>query len=109
MSESNFQDVKDIVVDNTGLSWRDSHARVLSLQRTAFSMKGDMAWDLMKRFSVIAADLEGEDSTGRAQYGLLDPAQVVVRACEIAEQAWSEFESRGWLQELPAPEKLPAV
>jgi hypothetical protein len=106
VSESGFQDVKDIVVDNKGLSWRESHARVLSIQRTAFTMKGDMAWDLMKRFAVVAADLEGEDSEGRAQYGLLSPEQVAKRACEIAENAWAEFESRGWLQQLPAAEPI---
>lgn len=101
-----FQDAKDIVVDSSGLSWSNSHARVMAIQRTALTTKGDMAWELMKRFSMIAADLEGEDSEGRAQYGLLSPDQIVVRACEIAECAWDAFQARGWLQALPPAEPI---
>lgn len=101
-----FQDAKDIVVDNKGLSWRESHSRVMSIHRTAFTLKGDMAWELMKRFAVLAADLDGEDSRGRAQYSLLRPDQVVQRACQIADEAWDEFQRREWLQALPAVEPI---
>jgi hypothetical protein len=70
------------------------------------TLKGDMAWELIKRFGLIAGEPEGEDSSGRAVMRAMDTIEVVARACAITEATWNEFEKRGWLQALPTPPEV---
>ena len=101
-----FQDTKDVIVEKKHDQWSEKLSRVTVAHRTCLTTKGDMAWELMNRFGTIAAKPDGEDSTGRSRLGLLSPSEVAERACDIAEIAWNEFVSRGWMQSLPAIESL---
>ncbi len=94
-----FEDKKHVQVLTK--AWSDP--RITCCHQTAMTMKGDMAWELIKRFGLIAGDPTGEDSSGRAIMRAMDTTEVVARACCIAETAWNEFEKRGWLQALPTP------
>lgn len=68
-----------------------------------FYSVADMAVEFAKHFAIVAATPDGEDSAGRAKLRLSTPAEVVQRSCDIAEGLWNEFESRGWMFEVPLP------
>jgi len=101
-----FLDKPDIIVETKPDRWSENLSRVTTVQRTAFTNKGKMAWELLQRFATIAAETKGEDSTGRAKLELLSPNDVVARACDIAEVAWDEFARRDWLLTLPPVERI---
>jgi hypothetical protein len=62
------------------------------------------AIELMKHFAIVCATPDGYDDAGRQKLRLMTEEEVVKRACDMADQAWKAFKSRGWLLELPAPE-----
>lgn len=63
--------------------------------------KGRMAVSLIERWGLVAGKPFGEDSAGRSQVVPMDPAEIVNRACNTAEQAIEEFKRRGWFHEVP--------
>lgn len=67
----------------------------------AISSKAQAALDLAKHASMLMAEFDGEDSSGRQKMELMHPAEVAVRACNIADSLFKEFEFRGWLIESP--------
>jgi hypothetical protein len=97
-----FEDKKHVQVVTK--AWSDP--RIITCHQTAMTLKGDMAWELIKRFGLIAGEPEGEDSSGRAVMRPMDTTEVVARACAITEATWNEFEKRGWLQALPTPPEV---
>ena len=54
-----------------------------------------MAFALIERWGAVAAEADGEDSTGRAKLKLQSPADLVKRAFDIAEAAIAEAKKRG--------------
>lgn len=64
-----------------------------------------LAATLIERWGLVAAEVEGEDSAGRAKIRRLTPDELVRDACNTAEAAWDEFEKRGWLLDIPLPVK----
>ena len=101
-----FLDKPDIIVATKPDRWNENFSSVKTVQRTVFTNKGKMAWELLQRFATIAAETKGEDSAGRAKLELLSPNDVVARACDIAEVAWDEFARRDWLLTLPPVERI---
>jgi len=67
------------------------------------SLRARLAIDLLERWGLVASRTDGEDSAGRQQIELMAPAEIVGRACNIADLAISEMEARGWLLEVPVP------
>ena len=65
------------------------------------------AMEMMKQFGLVVGGPDGEDSTGRQKSRLMPEEEVVARAVKIADLAWKEFESRGWLLETPLPKARP--
>ena len=80
---------------------------VIFHNRKRLSIKGEIASRLMEHFAIVAAQEDGEDSTGRRAFKLQTPEQVVSRACDIAENLVNEFEKRGWIIDIPAYEDIP--
>jgi len=64
--------------------------------------KAQFAMSLMEK-ALIAAAENGEDSAGRAKLRALTAAEVALKACDIAEAAFYEFHSRGWMVIIPPP------
>jgi hypothetical protein len=79
------------------------HEPVSIYKKLAPNRKADLAERLISHFGVVAGTPDGEDSKGRAKVNLMPPAEVVQRACEIADLAIDEFDKRGWYLELPEP------
>ena len=63
-----------------------------------------MAAELLSRWGMVAAVPAGEDSGGRQKLRLLEPEEMVARACEVTELFFMECQRRGWLITLPVPE-----
>lgn len=59
------------------------------------------AEDMIQRWGMVAGIPYGEDSTGRQKLRMLEPDELVKRACDTAEKAYEAFKERGWLQEMP--------
>lgn len=66
--------------------------------------QAEMAIEFMSKLALVTACPDGEDAAGRQKLRLMTPEEVVGRACEMANLAWSQFETRGWLLPLPMPQ-----
>lgn len=76
---------------------------VLIFHTEVLNERAAMAYELMKHFAVGAAKVDGEDGSGRQKFRLLTPAELAKRACDIAEDAFKEFQKRDWLVTTPEP------
>src|SRR5438309_11216444 len=65
-----------------------------------FELRSQLAWELIQRFALIAADDGGEDSHGRAKLRLLTTGEVVVRAYAIADEFVTTAEARAELRQV---------
>lgn len=65
------------------------------------TFEGRLAITLMEKFGLIACTDAGEDSAGRHQLRLMEPSDVVVRACELAEIMTRALQVRGWIVKAP--------
>jgi hypothetical protein len=74
----------------------------------AVQAPGRMAALLIERWGIVACELDGEDSSGRAKLRRMTVSELVTTACDTADAAWNEFESRGWLLAVPLPTKREA-
>ena len=63
--------------------------------------KARLAMELMARWGLVLAEPDGEDSAGRQQLRTCTAAEIVNKACEVAEYAYNEFEKREWLLDIP--------
>jgi hypothetical protein len=61
-------------------------------------LRAEFAWELLNHFGVVAGKPGAEDTAGRSICDLQAPAELVERACQIAEQTVSAFEARGWIR-----------
>ncbi len=62
-----------------------------------------LAVEFARHFSQVAGIPDGEDSAGRQQLRLATPQECAKRSCDLAEQMWEQFQSRGWVMDLPVP------
>ncbi len=62
---------------------------------------GKFAAHLAQHFSIVAAQPDGEDTSGRQRLTLMHPADVAKRACDVAQAMWRELADRGWFLDLP--------
>jgi len=58
--------------------------------------------DMLARWGMVAGAPHGEDSAGRAKGRLLDPDELVARACAITEMYMLTAKVRGWIEDAPA-------
>ena len=72
--------------------------------KTASNTRARFAMALLEKLALAMAEPDREDSAGRQRFRLMDVASLVDRACNIADTACNEFEARGWVLELPAPQ-----
>lgn len=72
------------------------HARKLTLPRAEFALK------LVERWGMVMAEVDGEDSAGRAKLRTLTADEVVSRAVAAADAVYAEIERRGWMVDLPS-------
>lgn len=74
------------------------HSRVLLDSRAEFATK------LMGHLAIVACDDVAmmEDKAGNAVRRLSPPADLVKRACDIADAAFTEFAARGWAHPVPS-------
>lgn len=91
-------DVEFKVIDEFG---RNDRRKVIGHQSREFTHRARMATILIEKWGLVAGEPGGEDSAGRAKLKLMEPAEIVSRACTTADLAYSEFEKRGWFVETP--------
>jgi hypothetical protein len=75
------------------------HSTEVPSSRAQFAMK------LMDHLSIVLGDVDGEDSAGRQKIKVMAPRDVAARACAIADAAYEEFRTRGWLLTVPSYEE----
>ena len=83
-------------------------ARFVMHTRYQPNHRARLASALVERWGMVAGEVDGEASTGRAQMRLQTPEELVTRACDPAERLYAELERRDWLVdigELPKREK----
>jgi hypothetical protein len=61
--------------------------------------------DLLKGYGLVAAK-PGKCHNGFQESVLLEPKEVVGRACDLAEVLFNEFASRGWLLKVPLYDEI---
>lgn len=80
------------------------HMRKIPDQRALFAMTCIEKWGL------VAAEIEGEDSAGRAKVRRMTPDEIVTHAVAVAQKAFTAFEREGWIIDIPSyPDLLDAV
>lgn len=67
------------------------------LQFIELTTEARFAMQLIERWGMVDAAPDGEDKAGRSKLRLLDPIEVVDRACDTASFAMVAFTARGWL------------
>jgi len=72
----------------------------------ALGFRAELARDIAVRLALVAAMPDGEDSSGRQKFRMMEPDEVADRACAIADQLVGEFERREWMIDLPAPKPV---
>lgn len=65
------------------------------------NMEGRLAIVLVEKWGLVAGDTGNEDSTGRAKVDLMPPAELAIRACDIAESIYKELRSRNMIVSIP--------
>uniref|UniRef100_A0A6H1ZB18 Uncharacterized protein n=1 Tax=viral metagenome TaxID=1070528 RepID=A0A6H1ZB18_9ZZZZ len=76
----------------------------VSIYHTKFpNLRAVLASELLARWGLVVARPDGEDTAGRQKAALMSPAEIVERACNVADLAISEMEKRDWFLEVPAP------
>lgn len=63
-----------------------------------------LAIEISKHMCFATAETDGEDSAGRQKLRLLTPKEIATRSCDIAQEMWNQFESRGMTIDLPDSE-----
>lgn len=63
--------------------------------------EAQFAMALVERFGLIAAEPDGEDSSGRQKGQVMPVAAVVARAFDLAQASFDAARERGWMVTLP--------
>ena len=80
---------------------RESLPNAEVLHHEVLDMRARLAASFIERWGMVAAEPDGEDSAGRQQMKLMDPADLVWRACSVVDSLYIEFKDRNWIIELP--------
>ena len=80
--------------------YKSSEAQIVQANEIMPGMKARFAMSIMERWAMVAGDPDGEDSAGRSKLRLIEPDEVVHRACEISDHAFEEMEKRGWIDRI---------
>src|ERR1700759_225787 len=59
--------------------------------------RGSLALEFMRAWGMVAGHRGKDTSTGHPTLELMDPEAVVQRACDMAEMAYAQLKSRGWM------------
>ncbi len=89
--------VKERYTGNPSLMAHHSHA---------LSQEASTMMEMLNRWGMVAAEDDGEDSSGRAKIKLSTPEALVRRACEMTERAYAICEEKGWLTKTPTLEEM---
>ncbi len=66
----------------------------------------NLAFAFLEKWGPVCAEMDGEDSAGRAKLRPLSPAETVTRAFDIAQAAYAEARKRGTLLDVPDLEEV---
>lgn len=75
---------------------------VMIHERKTPDNRARLAMQCIERWAMVAGEVDGEDSAGRSKLRRMTAEELVGHACDAAERAFSEFEKRGWLIEVPS-------
>ena len=76
------------------------HHRHVPNGRAAFAMQ------MMERWAPVAGDTDGEDTAGRQKGRRMTAKEITAHCCDVAEEAFAEFERRGWFFAVPSWEEM---
>ena len=76
--------------------------RIITHETESPNIEARLALVLVERWGLVAAKDEGEDAAGRSKVVLLNPEEVVSRACITAELLVAALRARSWM--IPVPE-----
>ncbi len=74
--------------------------------RHAYNHQASFAMQCVERWAMVAAESNGEDSSGRQKMRRMSPDELAEHACATAEALFAEFTRRGWRVELPSHEDI---
>lgn len=74
--------------------------------REQLSTRAKCVMDLLGRWGLVAADIDGEDSAGRSKLKLQEVEEMVHRAVESVELAFEECKKRGWIVDAPSLDEI---
>ena len=83
---------------------RYDYEEVTFHKKTILDSKAEFATEMLIKWGMVTGVPDGEDSAGRAKLKVMPVDELVQRACETAEKAFTEFEKRGWILEVPTPQ-----
>ena len=63
--------------------------------------KARMAAALLEKWGMVACLPDGEDSAGRQKLRLMTPHELVERATDVAEIAFTAFNHFNWIEQVP--------
>ena len=69
-------------------------------------LKAKVALSMLEKWGMVAAEPDGEDSAGRAKLKLPSADDLAKRACDVTDEAFTEFEKRGWVLKLPTMSEM---
>lgn len=75
---------------------------VTAHEREVPNFEARIALSLAERWGMVAAEIDGEDSSGRSKMRRMTPGEVTEAACDTAALLVEEFTKRGWMIELPS-------
>ncbi len=107
MNQPNYQDYVTLSGESNYAGTLRGYGQVLAIKTKGMYTVATLATEIATRFALIAAEPDGEDSAGRQKLRMPNAKELAGRSCEIASELWAEFESRGWLFDLPLPPELP--
>lgn len=87
--------------DDTGFP-----VKIAQHPRVAIGPEANFALACIERWAMVAAELDGEDSAGRAKLRRMSPDEVVAHACDCAAKAFAAFKDRGWVIDVPSMAEL---
>jgi len=79
----------------------DSNPVITGGDRRVFTLEAKIAVNLVEKWGLAAAENNGEDSSGRGTLRILSAAEMVAKACNVAELLSEEIEKRGWMVVAP--------
>ncbi len=80
--------------------------KIEALNRECPGYEASMAIELISRWGMIAAEVDGEDSSGRSKIRRMTPGELVEHATATAGQAIAKFRELGWIKVRPSYKEI---